>query len=251
MLRSHIPLYNREHSHTSIEYPSPLNMRRGCLTPDVYELEGTSRASHRWADQARSSTQGVLRTMTSDANQPMTCPECGREGVEGTRYCFCGHDLEAATVPPPDGVGGWLLFFCVQLVIFAPGFFLMNALNTVAAITKLGATTPIGVLLSVDVAVRLQVVGAGAYIGSMLWRGQRAGVRLVRPYLIILPAVYLLLACLPFAFAFANDIQVALARPHLIGAMSSIPGCVVWWFYFGESRRVRATYGLDLAAKRE
>jgi hypothetical protein len=114
-------------------------------------------------------------------------------------------------------VGGWLLFFCVQLVILAPGFVLMNVLTTAALISKVGAMTPIGVCLSVDSIARLLIAGAGVYIGSLLWRGQRAGVTLIRPYLIVFPGLHLLLACLPFVFPFARDIQVALAQPHVIG----------------------------------
>jgi hypothetical protein len=146
-------------------------------------------------------------------------------------------------------VGGWLLFFCVQLVILAPGFVLMNVLTTAALISKVGAMTPIGVCLSVDSIARLLIAGAGVYIGSLLWRGQRAGVTLIRPYLIVFPGLHLLLACLPFVFPFARDIQVALAQPHVIGAFMSVPGSLVWWFYFGDSRRVRATYGLEPTLK--
>src|SRR5689334_10997805 len=67
----------------------------------------------------------------------MNCPQCSSRIWSDDRYCkSCGINLhtsspEAAVLPfvistELKGVGGWMLFFCILLTIFAPVLFLTS-----------------------------------------------------------------------------------------------------------------------------
>jgi uncharacterized protein DUF2569/zinc ribbon protein len=129
------------------------------------------------------------------------------------------------------GVGGWLLLFCVGLTVISPLFVLAEAVNSKDIPT---------------IAIDLGLAALYIYSGIGLWRVKTDSfkwlkvcfvVNLILGLLGILGSIWTQPDSLEHKLSSSNDLASG-ARP--------IIGVVIWWSYFRNSKRVRATYGRNL-----
>ena len=171
------------------------------------------------------------------------CAECGRENPPGSRFCFCGNSLvEPPRPPPPAGVGGWLLFFCLQLLLLGPlvvGFQLLTDFR--AAWSHDGNPAHAG-MIAVDAAVRLAMIVLGVVTGVLLVVRARGAVRFTCGYLVAASLAYWLLVALPYLFPLPSEVRSRVVGLFVLRAGLTIPGTIVWLLYFRHSKRVQVTY---------
>lgn len=153
--------------------------------------------------------------------------------------------------PPPAmdemtrlrGVKGWLLFFCVTLVLIYPGARMYELTQVVPVYSRLFSAFPGLFLLTLFlVAMNVAIAGLSVYAGVLLLRVRPGAVRTTKRFLIA-AAVYVvlvsfapLLAGLPQA---ANDIVLKAAVSSIGSGMVYV---AIWFSYLTSSKRVRATY---------
>jgi hypothetical protein len=184
-----------------------------------------------------------------DAPQPptvaRTCPECGQANPESARFCFCGYNLRAAPPPPaPVGVGGWLLFFCLQMLVLNPLVVGLQVLLELSAAAAAGVlSSPLGRVVLIDSAVRLALLAWGVTCGVALVTRRPSAVRMVRVFLPSFVIGYLLLVGLPFAAGLPESIRMHVAGTYMYRAGTLVLSGSFWFIYFGKSRLVKATYG--------
>ncbi|HET9365428.1 MAG TPA: DUF2569 family protein [Candidatus Angelobacter sp.] len=195
----------------------------------------------------------------------MFCARCGQQIPDASEICpLCGREATlkldpppampapamsaatpAATVAPgqiqwpaepavigppmrrPDlkGVGGWLLFFCISLTLFAPVLMLVRVWS--------GG-------FELEGMIDLALTAFGVLVGIMVWN--------VHPRAFVLLWVYFglmaLLLVLGIAGSFvASEEQNPNEIMQLFRALISI---IIWFLYFKKSDRVQATFGRNL-----
>jgi hypothetical protein len=171
------------------------------------------------------------------------CAECGKENSDSSRFCFCGNDLTRPAPPAQRGVGGPLLFFCVQMVILGPLLAVSSfgpALRGVRAIAPFD--TRVALVLLLQLSLSLTVTALGVFTGLQLWRVRPGALRLTRAYLLALGALPLVTIGLPLALGVQADMDQRIVLLQNMTAASGVLSAVFWWIYFSSSRRVRATY---------
>jgi Protein of unknown function (DUF2569) len=185
--------------------------------------------------------------VSNDVAESVSCPACGKLATPGQRFCFCGQNLHAAPeAPPPQGVGGWLLYFCVQLFFLNPlliGWQVVSELRTLDAHDQL--RTLIGPMVSLDNAARIALALLGIGVGVFLVLRRRGAVAITRMYLIGFALVHLALVFLPFLFGFPAELRNTLVGTLFYRAGLTVPATTFWVLYFKHSKRVKATYGGD------
>lgn len=167
---------------------------------------------------------------------PLKCPKCGLINLAGALSCECGYDFITHTwiagkrrypthTDHLQGVGGWLLLFCIGTTILNP---------LILTLTPLPATlSPLGLVIV------CAMTALSVYTGISLWRVASNALTWVKIYL----AVSLGVQCLEL---FGELVR----RPNTVGALVGIPATLAWLAYFMKSKRVRATFGSNLRGPR-
>lgn len=171
------------------------------------------------------------------------CPECGKDNPDANRFCFCGHNLEAPLQPPPRGVGGWLLFFCLQAVILGP--LLMGGSLLLLAMSLAGQSlllTNAGIYIVLRATAGAVVSVFGALAGLYLWMLRPGALRLTRIYLVLLALLPLGQLAASILLPVPAGVQLPAPSVQVPTALLGVAGAMFWWLYFSNSRRVRATY---------
>ncbi len=136
-----------------------------------------------------------------------------------------------------NGVNGWLLFFCVTTGILGPILYVAGARH---------APSPI------DSVIDLAFGGFAAVTCVYIWRVHWRALGMLRIYLLsvfclaglnILGAVAMIRVA-PGGLSLANSVP-------LLDAVRSLLIPILWWQYFRRSRRVLATFGVNMGSLRE
>lgn len=146
----------------------------------------------------------------------------------------------------PKGVGGWLLFFVIGLVLLRP------AISLPQMVIGWQETRPVFEHLPVLKTALAFEYGAGALsiligivVGILIWTGNRKGRTLARFYLIfrvafsvlISAGVYFMLQELP------DEALRQVMAAMVSGFITEIVYFAIWFSYFSKSKRVQNTYG--------
>ena len=126
-----------------------------------------------------------------------------------------------------EGVWGWLLFFCLWLVLLSPALVLI-----------FGSDGP----LLLNVISRLLVV-FGVLVGTSLWSRYKHALGLLRVFFLVVFVKKLLWLVL----LVMTSLRVA-KNPFaaIVGSFVGIGFTLLWIAYFHMSERVKATYGDNL-----
>lgn len=184
--------------------------------------------------------------MTGQATlaDPGACSECGRKNPADSRYCFCGNDLVIPPAPLPEpGVRGWLLWFCLQLLVLNPVLISYQAFVESRALHASAPTShPIAAMAGVDLVVRIATMMVGLIAATLLIRRHAISVQFVRAYLVWFALNYFALVALPYAFALDSGARTRVAAMYLYRAVMTVPATSFWFLYFKHSKRVKVTY---------
>jgi Protein of unknown function (DUF2569) len=169
------------------------------------------------------------------------CPLCGREAnvkLEPTGNAMAAAAAPAVAAEQPgapslapirkdlQGVGGWLLVFCVGLVLLRPLLVLSQAINAPN-------------IDSLDMGLEISLAVFGIVVGIFVWNVRPVAFTLLWTYF----ALVVVLAILGI-IGFAAEEQ---SRPQdLMVSVRSLVYVVIWFAYFHSSERVRATFGRNM-----
>jgi hypothetical protein len=132
---------------------------------------------------------------------------------------------------PFRGVRGFLLFFCVGITIFCPlGYaaeILKNPNDTFVVVFDLG------------------LAAFSIYTGLTTWRARPNALKLIKVYFIVTLAV----ACLMILRLSTNIKEIVQQSPSenpVATGLQTLMAVAIWWSYFAQSKRVKATLGSNL-----
>ena len=189
----------------------------------------------------------------------MFCGHCGKPNPDTNTVCeSCGKEMQvslnlapaAAAAPAPapassqqrapvlsnlenysgpEGVGGWLLLFCLGTTILTPVMLISEVARNANDFTV--------------VAIDLGIAALAVSTGIALFARSRYALHLVRAYFI----AQLVLAAL---IILANTVGPAAGSRapgnFMFQGIRTILVVALWWSYFKKSERVHATYGRNL-----
>jgi len=139
------------------------------------------------------------------------------------------------------GVGGWLLFFCLNLTFVYPATSLYQIVTHIVP-RLMGRHNPTFIfLLSVDCVASTALAVFGFLAGLKLWLVKPKAVRFARSWLwtyLVTNFAYFAL-WLMIAKPHESTILAAMGWYHVVGP---IPSFTLWYFYLEHSKRVKATY---------
>jgi len=149
-----------------------------------------------------------------------------------------------------QGVGGWLLFLCIRLTIFAPISFalsVMVALSNEAVMRQYSAAfTMMPIAMTIIVVLLGSIYWApiifGMYAGFALWTVRKHAVRLAK----IATGLFIGLNLLEIVLTLltpANIWQPEQKVANIFWNVSLLSGNVLWYMYLNMSKRVKNTYG--------
>lgn len=146
----------------------------------------------------------------------------------------------------PKGIGGWLAFFCIGLIILAPIYSLIVMSQDWEASKPTFEQFP-----SLKAAVIFENVSCwlillyGMVVGCIVWNESPAGRDIAKQYLLIRLFSFIPIAVITTKIA--GSLPTDLAQSSFAGEVRAfireVVFFLVWWLYFNKSKRVRNTYG--------
>jgi Protein of unknown function (DUF2569) len=156
----------------------------------------------------------------------------------------------AATKKEPEGVRGWLLLLCFNLVILIPAFSIYQA----DCIVNILFLPQYRILLSLwsrnyyhlniaMIFIALFIAAYSFYSGWQLWSLKEGAVKTVKTFLIVQLSVTVLTLSLQKIVIPQSALAVSVSI-HILGqCFTAILYFSVWYLYLMKSRRVQNTYG--------
>ena len=149
----------------------------------------------------------------------------------------------AEPVKSEYGVGGWLLFLCVIMVIISPIRSAYSLVTAYVEVLSLMKDFPGLIFVTiVDTIFSVALVGFGIYAGLALWRIRPGAVRTAKAYFIFFLIYSIFASFLPFFAGLpeaSNEYLLAEMPKTILGGL--IYFCI-WFAYLSVSKRVKATY---------
>ena len=142
-----------------------------------------------------------------------------------------------------QGVGGWLLLFCIGLTILSPLRNLGSINQTLEAVKLVGGRFPGFVTIAyIEIVLIVAMVVFSIYAGISLWIIKPNAVTIAKFYLLFVVVV----AIIDFVLVISIDMPEMAMREVTTAAVFGIVGSVlysgVWFAYLNNSKRVEATY---------
>jgi hypothetical protein len=186
----------------------------------------------------------------------MFCARCGQQIPDASEICpLCGRDANIKLAIPSgaareaaatavasapsettalhpirkelQGVGGWLLLFCIGLVVLNPLLILVRVINA--------ANTDVrGMVLEFSLAA------FGIVVGIFLWNARLVAFTLLWIYFGVV-AAFALLGIIAFAVS-----PAPVESQNLVFSIRPLIYVFMWFLYFRTSERVRAIFGRNL-----
>lgn len=181
------------------------------------------------------SKKGILQVIKDDLSD---------EIYEKTKNAV-GHHVEDSTGSIHSeeelvGVGGWLAFFCLALVVFSP---VRNAFLLYTSYTDITSTfnNVSYIFFAISVPV-IALVLFGMYCGIQLWLIRKNAVKLTKIYLITYIVVNTLSLSLVFLGGFTAEAFEVFTSQMLVPYLQACGFFGIWFSYLKVSKRVANTY---------
>lgn len=177
------------------------------------------------------------------------CPSCGCPN-ESYNQAIDNNDIE--TIEEQDkedlnnlkykGVKGWLLFYCITLIVFQP-FIMIGALLYIEEITSLFPYFPgVQTVLIIDTILSLCVLGFGIYSAILLIKIKDNAISTVKKFLVTALIYNFISSVLFFASGLPPEVIEAMAGEIILDLIPGLIYFFIWYSYFNKSKRVKATY---------
>lgn len=158
--------------------------------------------------------------------------------------------VSAQIEPKHEGVRGWLLLFCLTLIIFNPLKFFNTLIETASLYSAL--LQPLFTVVIVEILVSVGLMCLGLYAGYALWTIKHNAVKIAKTYLLAL----LIFSAIDFLLLF-NLLEALRVSMYMAGlaqdfnrirreGIEETIGALIyvslWYTYLNNSKRVKATY---------
>ena len=181
----------------------------------------------------------------------MLCPHCSSANLDDALACAnCGKQLivdssSDSHTPKYVGVGGWLAFFIVTVLIIGPVLSIPGLLREFRLLVD-GAGLSRGrwSLVVTNFGVTLFMRGFGIYAGVKLWKIAQNAVRIAKRYLLCWGVYWAIVLSLTAVTGVMGAISKDEIWLHVEHSAVSLFGAALWYSYFEVSDRVAATYPL-------
>lgn len=187
------------------------------------------------SDQELMNVAGDFASLEDDA-RTVIASELSRRKLSESDIVQYRQDV--AAFKPKDfwrelgGVGGWLLLFCVGLVVVQPLALLFEAINSGDAF-EAGFSFLLGAF--------------SFYTGIALWRVAHNALRLVKVYFVCYLVIAVLAIVAGILGAPATRVSQTPSQDNFLTVgFRALIWVAIWWSYFRKSKRVKATYGANL-----
>lgn len=177
-----------------------------------------------------------MSTLREGAKLALTA-ELRKRGLENK-------EAEQESAPKYDGIGGWLGFFILSLVVISPMFTLVSLFNEWTTLNAPGqASSDVMPTVLIDFPLSLALMTFGIYAGVCLARIKSTSVRIAKAYLIALFSYHALAVLILIIGASTGPPASQGDAPGKFGpAARSIIYVIIWYSYLLKSKRVAATY---------
>ena len=145
--------------------------------------------------------------------------------------------------PRSEGVGGWLLLFCLALTVFNPIITLVNFASGFPENVEYFDQFPgLLVITAIDVLLSLGLMGFSVYAGTGLWSIRPGAVQMAKRFLLCSLAYLAVASILPFMAGLPSAANEVMAVVVFKDVFRGIAYFAIWYSYLNKSKRVRATY---------
>ena len=146
-----------------------------------------------------------------------------------------------------NGVGGWLLLFCVGLTILGPLITFGNLSNGLTEARKIADRFPsFKTVILIDSILSLALMAFSIYAGVALWTVKSNAVKIAKNYLFAILCYSILALPLIHSANLPTEANDVMMRQDIMGAFRAIIYVLVWNTYLNRSKRVKATYMTEL-----
>lgn len=156
----------------------------------------------------------------------------------------------AQTVPAakarPNGIGGWLLLFCMSLTLFSPLLSLGQMSNAWRASSPAFGSFPAFKDALIWENFCTTILGIyGIIVGCKIWSGNPRGRDLAQRYLNVSLVTYFGTEAITLALmtSLPSELLSEAIDGFFKGGIGQFVRFTIWWLYFKKSKRVRNTYG--------
>jgi hypothetical protein len=169
--------------------------------------------------------------------------------VQQFRYADFSHIPDPTDRPypgAPEGIGGWLLLFCIILTLVTPALFAYQALpgfsDEFATIAE--SYPAIGKAFWVETVAYAVITCYGLLIGIMLWRHHPSSKGWAKNYLRIRLGLYIFMSLILYILTsgLPGDVGNAFTGSLMTGVVMEFLFFALWFGYFSKSKRVANTY---------
>jgi hypothetical protein len=143
-----------------------------------------------------------------------------------------------------DGVGGWLLWFCIGITFFMPLWTIFNLINSYTKTSPMLKMYPgVLVIIIIDTFLSIGLTVFSIYAGVLLFKIRSNAVNIAKKYLLTRLAYSVIAEFLPFLAGFPAEANKAMIQEVPRSLIPTVVSIIIWYLYFINSKRVEATYG--------
>src|SRR5215831_16442532 len=135
------------------------------------------------------------------------------------------------------GVGGWLMFFCIVLVIISPLLTLINITNGFIAASRVAdRLSGFMTAATIDSILAIIIMALSIFAGISLWSVRPNAVRIAKAYLIVV-LVYAVIEVPLYMSALPSAASDRFMTKGMIIVLRTIAYVALWYSYLSKSKR--------------
>lgn len=147
-----------------------------------------------------------------------------------------------------QGVGGWLLFFCIILTIISPLLTISQLASGWQEVKPVFNKFPSIKTAMIWESIGILALGVyGFIVGCIIWNGSLKGRVIAKGFLLVRLLGFIAIEILAFAILsdLPPEIIIEAVRYYFYAVLREIVFFSIWWLYFQKSKRVKNTYVID------
>lgn len=180
------------------------------------------------------------------------CPTCGKWDIyrafieDGGQGDWCPHckksiHLDKKTEERLKGIGGWLLFFCITLIVLTPLYTIKGVMDYGKAIKHFNQFSGIKAILFIDLALSITLMSFSIFAGVIILQLRNNAVKIAKIYLLTMLAFSFISAIL-LVVGLPSEVTRAIIYDIVGDIVRSLGYFLIWYFYLNDSKRVKNTF---------